>query len=127
MVSSVVLHGKCSTEKIIVFRAVSHVQPFAARIRPKDASPVVSVSAVDDEYAMRRMGRTISFAGRPRMKAVRMNPSSPITRAAGCSVWAVDVRMLAPAGVVMLARAHTTAPAGAATINARRSTRSVRS
>ncbi len=78
MVSSVVLHGKCSTEKIMVFTAVSHVQPLAARIRPRGARPVVSVSAVEDEYAITRIGRTISFAGKPRMNEVRMNPSSPI-------------------------------------------------
>lgn len=42
-----------------------------------------SVNVPVERYAMSRTGMTISFAGKPMIKAVKMKPSSPISVAMG--------------------------------------------
>ncbi len=75
---------------------------------------------------MMMMGTTISFAGKPRMNAVRMYPSIPRSRASGSRNAAHRASRLTPPGR-RLASSQRTAPAGAATAAARRRTNSVRS
>ena len=72
------------------------------------------------------MGITISLAGKPNTKAVRITPSIPISFPKG-SIASVQCmsRVLSPA--VTFAKIHITIPAGAATLTALPSTNKVRS
>ena len=73
---------------------------------------------------MMTMGTTISLAGKPNINAISINPSRPISRANGSKKFAQCARRLkSPAW--MLASTQITRPAGAATITARPSTKSV--
>ena len=78
MVSSVVAHGKCTRENIRVQMAVTHVQPLLTNSSFNTARSPISVIDPFARYAMIMIGTTISFAGKPRRKASRMTPSSPI-------------------------------------------------
>ena len=75
---------------------------------------------------MMMMGTTISLAGKPRMKAIRITPSRPSSRAKGSRKPVQWFRMLTPP-TVTLAQSQISRPAGAATATARPSTNSVRS
>ena len=75
---------------------------------------------------MRMIGTTISLAGNPRINAMRMIPSSPMSRPAGSRTLAQAVRS-EPPPTGTLAMSQITSPAGAATATARARTNSVRS
>ena len=66
------------------------------------------------------------MAGKPRIKAMRMMPSSPIRVPRGSRKPAMCIRRLSPP-TVRLARSQITRPAGAATATARPRTNRVRS
>ena len=83
MVKSVVEQGQWKREKRIVFMAVRVVQPFAKKSSFISTRERLSVTVPWDKYDIIIIGITISFAGNPRMKARRITPSSPISRANG--------------------------------------------
>lgn len=70
------------------------------------------------------MGNTISFAGIPKMNAVKMYPSNPINCANGLRKFAIIVNKLSPF-IPILANSQMTNPAGAATDMALPSTNNV--
>ena len=79
-----------------------------------------------EEYAIIKIGRTISFAGRPRRNAVRIKPSRPMAFPKGLRAFARWRRRLIPWKDVF-ARIHVTIPAGIATETALTRTKTVRS
>ena len=72
------------------------------------------------------MGITVSFAGKPNIKASSIAPSSPIILPMGSSAAAQMLKMLAPFTFIFAA-SQIISPAGAATAAARPKTNSVRS
>ena len=70
------------------------------------------------------MGRTISLAGNPKIKAVKIYPSKPINFAKGSKKLATIVNILL-SPIIILANNQITAPAGAATARALPSTNNV--
>ena len=115
MVASVVAHGQCSREKTTMQTAVFHVHPFASR-RDCSCGRESSERLPCTMYVMMRIGTTISFAGRPRIKASKMAPSRPRIRPIGSSACAQCESRLAPP-TSTLARIHSSRPAGAANIS----------
>ena len=79
IVIKVVEHGQCIREKMIVFIAVTKVQPLASNISLRMLREGISLTAPSAIYDITMRGRTISFAGRPKMKAIRIVPSNPIS------------------------------------------------
>ena len=75
---------------------------------------------------MMTMGSTISLAGKPSRKAMRITPSRPSRRAKGSKKPVHQLRMLSPP-TCTLAHSQISRPAGAATAAARPSTKRVRS
>ena len=126
MVRSVVEQGQCMREKSMTLIAVTQVQPLATRSCRMESRFPSSSSVPSERYAMMMMGSTISLAGNPRMKAMRITPSSPISRAKGSRKPAQCESRLAPE-MVRFAISQITSPAGAAMAAARPSTKSVRS
>lgn len=83
MVNKVVPQGKCNRENNMVAMAVSQVQPLLINILCKVSRLSGSIIILDERYPINRMGITISLAGKARMKARRMKPSSPMSLAKG--------------------------------------------
>ena len=75
---------------------------------------------------MMTIGSTISLAGNPRMNAIKITPSNPISWANGSKKFAQWFSRLTPP-TVTLAIPHSNIPAGAATATARPNTKRVRS
>lgn len=126
IVINVVEHGQCISENIIVFIAVSQVQPLFMKI--SFISKILSIPTIVPfaKYVMIIIGITISFAGKPRIKAINITPSSPIIFANGSKNVETYVKMLA-SPTVIFAINHIIKPAGAATAAALPKTNSVRS
>ncbi len=83
IVKQVVEHGQCISENSMVQTAVSQVHPLLTskvfnsfRLPSSRMLPVAM-------YAIMIIGTTISFAGKPRIKANRITPSSPKSCAKG--------------------------------------------
>ena len=125
-VRSVVEQGQCIRENTITQRAVVISQPFETSNSRSSKSEEYSQSVLFCIYAISIMGITISLAGKPNTKAVRITPSIPISFPKG-SIASVQCmsRVLSPA--VTFAKIHITIPAGAATLTALPSTNKVRS
>ena len=70
------------------------------------------------------IGKTISFAGKPRMNASSITPSSPIKRPSGSRNDESSAIRLCPP-TLTFAQTHSSAPAGAATAAALPRTKSV--
>ena len=64
-------------------RAVESVQPFAVSSVFKATRSLISERLPAERYAATIIGRTISFAGNPKINAVRITPSSPKNLANG--------------------------------------------
>ena len=77
IVRQVVEHGKCMREKITVQTAVIIVQPLSVNSALKSARLSSSISEPVERYAIIIIGKTISLAGNPRIKANKITPSSP--------------------------------------------------
>ena len=117
MVIKVVLQGKCKSENSITLIAVRIVHPFAFNI-----SPTAKVSSKLTRfplfiYAIRMIGKTISFAGRPSINAVNIYPSNPINLAKGFKKFAIYESML-KFPILIFAKIQITIPTGAATATA---------
>ena len=126
IVSSAVEQGQCISEKIITFTAVFTVHPFKVKSRYVSARAAVSLSVPSARYAIIIIGITVSFAGKPRIKAIRITPSSPINLPIGSSAAEQTESMLSPP-IYTFAASHIISPAGAATAAALPKTNSVRS
>ena len=72
IVSTVVEQGQCIREKIIVQAAVTGVQPFVTKIFRISFTDESSTRLPFERYAIKIMGTTISFAGKPNMNAVNI-------------------------------------------------------
>ena len=125
-VRSVVEQGQCIRMKISTQTAVVHVQPLATSKPRISVRLAISVSVPSERYAMRMSGITISLAGKPRINAMRITPSSPMRRAKG-SRKSAPMRRSVTSPTVTFARIQITRPAGAATAAERASTKRVRS
>lgn len=126
IVISVVEQGQCIREKIIVQIPVVQLHPFATKIFFISKTLVISVKLPCAKYAIIIIGMTISFAGKPRMNAIKITPSSPISFANGSRKSAqVFSRLVSPH--LILATSQISNPAGAATAAALPSTNRVRS
>ena len=90
IVIRVVEQGQCISEKSITFTAVTGVQPLATNKLRVSARPVWSVSVPDAAYAIIISGITVSLAGKPKINATSITPSSPINLPIGSS--ADDIR-----------------------------------
>ena len=77
MVKSEVAQGQWNKENSITFRAVIMLQPFSKNKFLIMARSPISVNKEPPEYAKNISGRTISLAGRPKIKAIKITPSSP--------------------------------------------------
>ena len=124
MVKQVVAQGKCIREKSIVQIAVTIVHPFETKSSFNWLRLLSSAKLPVAIYAMMIIGKTISFAGKPNINAIRITPSSPIRRANGSKNPVQWLSRLMPS-TLTLASSQIISPAGAATITARLSTKSV--
>lgn len=77
IVKSVVEQGQCISENRMKQSAVTDVHPFCVKSSRK--TEVFSRFIREDcaVYAIMIIGTTISFAGNPKIKAIRIIPSSP--------------------------------------------------
>lgn len=126
IVRQVVEHGQCIRQKSMVEIAVIEVHPWDNR---RDFSSVKlpnSKRLPVDIYAIIIMGTTISFAGKPKIKASRITPSSPNNLANGSKNSEQIARILA-SPIITLAISQIISPAGAATNTALPRTNRVRS
>lgn len=115
-VSNVVEQGQCIRQNTTIQIAVVMLQPLADRIFPSEAVDI-SVIVPAPEYAITIMGITVSFAGNPKMNAIKIMPSSPISLPSGSKKFAHILSTLSPPTVIFAAR-NIISPAGAATIAA---------
>ena len=125
MVSRVVEQGQWNREKITVLRAVITVQPLFSR-SCLSAGRLRAVMLSVERYAIMAMGMTISFAGKPRIKARSRTPSKPMSRAKGSRNSEQMVSREDPS-MERFAMHQISSPAGAATETARPKTNRVRS
>lgn len=123
-VRRVVEQGQWNREKRMVFIAVSVVHPFSMKRSFICVRDKVSVTVPCDKYAITITGITISLAGKPRIKARRMTPSSPISCANGSKNPDACAKSVFPP-TDTFAKIHITSPAGAATAMARPKTNRV--
>lgn len=126
MVSRVVAQGQWNRVKMSVQAAVVVVQPWAARRAFRVIRLPGSVRLPCSKYAIRIRGITISLAGRPRMKAIRITPSNPMREAKGARKDAQRFRRLMPF-IRRFAIAQIRIPAGMAAVIARPRMNRVRS
>ena len=82
-VSNEVEQGQWKSVKTTVQSAVVNVHPFASKIVFTEDRLSYSTRLPDCIYAMSTIGITISFAGNPRINAMRIIPSSPMSLAIG--------------------------------------------
>ena len=113
IVSKVVPQGKCNNVNIITLIAVSRVQPFDVKIFPITATFSISINSLFFKYPIKIIGSTISFAGIPKIKAVKIYPSKPIIFANGFKVFAIKSNV-DTSPILILENNHITIPAGAA-------------
>lgn len=83
IVKHVVPHGKWNREKIIVHIAVVSVQPLSTNNIFNIAKSSISTNIPVSIYVIIIIGITISFAGNPKINAIRITPSNPINFANG--------------------------------------------
>ena len=114
MVRRVVEQGQWNSENSMVFTAVNMVQPFSTKSSFISARDRVSEIVPWDRYAMTIIGRTVSLAGKPRINARSIVPSSPMALANGSRIADVLLSRVSPP-MVMFANIHIISPAGAAT------------
>ncbi len=126
IVIQVVEHGQCSSENNITHIAVTQVQPLLTSNSCITVMFPISVSVPVARYPMRIIGTTISLAGKPRIKAKSIMPSSPKSLAKGSRKSEQYENTLIPS-IYMFAVSQIKSPAGAATAAARPSTNRVRS
>ena len=119
-------HGQWKSENRIKFIAVNVFHPFCNSKSLIKVRFVISVSTEPPEYAIIIIGTTISFAGKPKMKAISITPSSPKILPIGSKNCDAAVSSEIPPTVILLI-SHIISPAGTAAIIARESTNSVRS
>lgn len=72
------------------------------------------------------IGTTISFAGKPKINASKITPSSPISEPRGWRKFEIIAHIDSPF-IIIFDISHITIPAGAATHIALKSTKTVRS
>lgn len=124
MVRQVVEHGQCISENSITLIAVIHVHPLSISNcfnSVRSSNSKIFPFAI---YAIIMIGITISFAGKPRIKASRITPSIPKSFANG-SKKPEQCASSVISPIQILAMSHMTRPAGAATDTARPRTKSV--
>lgn len=126
IVRQVVEQGQCINEKSITQTAVSQVQPLSIKSRFSSDKLAISIILPFDRYAIIMTGITISFAGKPRINAIRITPSRPMSFPKGSRKFEQCVNMLM-LPIVMFAISHIIRPAGAATLIALPRTNNVRS
>ena len=95
-VSNVVEQGQCRQENITVQRAVICVQPFEIKISFTACVEKASLKTLPPLYIIRIIGRTISLAGSPNIKAVSITPSKPISFPSGSKNVLIILRMFSP-------------------------------
>jgi len=118
IVRIVVEQGKCKRENIIKQIAVIWVHPLVISISPIEDTDVISERLPSPKYPIRAIGSTISFAGKPRINAIKITPSRPISFPNGSKN--VDIRDKSVASPVFIfAKIQIISPAGAATFIAR--------
>ena len=86
----VVEHGKWNNVNIIKQTAVTTVHPFDINNMDNSLRLLYSARTPVPLYIIRIMGRTISLAGNPSMKAVIMVPSRPINTPKGSKKFVTD-------------------------------------
>lgn len=124
MVMSVVEQGQCIIKKSIVETAVVMVQPLLIKRLCNSDKELYSTRLPLDIYAIIIIGMTISFAGKPRIKAIKITPSRPSSEAKGSRKLEQMKSNVSPL-TVTLAINQITRPAGAATVMALPSTKRV--
>ena len=113
IVNNVVEHGQCINENKIVLTAVIQFQPFSINMFLISNTLPISFKLPFDEYAIIAIGRTISFAGDPKINAISIIPSNPIILANGSKKSAQRISKLI-SSKYMFAINQIIAPAGAA-------------
>ena len=112
-----VLQGKCNKQNIITFIAVIKVHPCWIKILPIEKVSSKLTRALSPRYDIKIIGNTISLAGNPNIKAVKIYPSNPISFANGSKIFATnDNNVISP--ICKLANNQIIKPAGAATAKA---------
>ena len=117
----VVEQGKCIRVNIIMHTAVFIVQPFSVR---SCKSPAPSAAFPFEPYIISMIGRTISFAGKPRINPVSISPLSPIIFPSG-ERKSQRYIITGLSFIIIVPISQITAPAGAATAAALPSIRTV--
>ena len=113
--------GKWKSANIAVQAAVTAPHPFATKSSQRPAALTSVPIEVAEEYITTSIGITISFAGIPSKKARITAPSIPKMRPNGSKNSDTCARILIPS-ISRAAKSHMTAPIGAATKAARKST-----
>lgn len=124
IVRQVVEQGQCIKKIIIVQIAVIMFQPLAIKIFLISYTFDISTNSPVDKYAISIIGITISFAGKPKINAIKITPSIPNKLANGFKKVVQCVSILTP-DIFKLANIHINIPAGSATEIALPSTNSV--
>ena len=96
MVKTVVAQGQWKSVKIAVHTAVLIVQPLSIKICLIKEISGTPVKFFEDKYPIKIMGKTISFAGNPKINANRINPSRPIALPSGSSKLATKLKSVIP-------------------------------
>lgn len=125
IVRHVVEHGQWKRQNNIVETAVTQVQPFDTNNCFSSKVPI-SVIVPVAIYAIIMIGTTISFAGKPKIKAMSITPSNPISWANGSKNPLQCASMVTPP-IDTFAISHIINPAGAAITMALPNTNNVRS
>ena len=124
IVIRVVEHGQCISENSITFMAVTMFQPFEISMLFNSEIFGTSVKTPCDKYAISIIGITISFAGKPKINAIKIMPSNPIKFPIGFKKLPKCVKSVPPQ-TETFAISHIIRPAGAETVIARPKTNSV--
>lgn len=120
MVKIVVAQGQWNNEKTRKFKAVIRVQPFSVKILPIEVISSIIGILPTPVYIIIVKGRIISAAGRPKIKAARIVPSSPIISPIGSKILVKWKRILF-SPIVTFASSFIIIPAGTETVMARTS------
>ena len=120
----VVPQGKCNKVNNITLIPVRMVHPFCLRISPIAKVVFISTKFPVDKYDIKIIGKTISFAGIPKINAIKIYPSNPIILAKGSRKLAICER-IDKLPIVIFANNHIIIPKGAATAIALPSTNKV--
>lgn len=124
IVIHVVEHGQCISENITVHMAVFIVHPLISNISFISTSEFVSTNCPDMVYAISAIGKTISFAGKPSIKAIKITPSNPKILPNGSKKFVQCSKIVIPE-ILIFASNQMMIPAGNATITALPSTNNV--